>query len=64
MDFYLEEATCMLHTCTDLLLDYTTVQYMQVVSYTVHGTCVLWIPWDHSYVSYLSRCPNFPGQFI
>ena len=28
------------------------------------GTCVLWTPWDQPKVSRLSRCPNFPGQFI
>ena len=28
------------------------------------GTCVLWTPWDQPKVSRLSRCPDFPGQFI
>ena len=32
--------------------------------YFYSGTCVLWTPWDQSKVSRLSRCPDFPGQFI
>ena len=28
------------------------------------GTCVLWTPWDQPKASGLSRCPDFPDQFI
>ena len=34
------------------------------VKYTYSGTCVLWTPWDQPKMSRLSRCPDFPGQFI
>ena len=39
--------------------------HRSVACSTVYSrTCVLWTPWDQPKVSRLSRCPDFPGQFI
>ena len=60
----------MLYMCMgDVFIDYSPYMCNYIITHaitmnTVSGTCVLWTPWDQPKVSRLSRCPDFPGQFI
>ena len=40
------------------------LKLIAILLYSETETCVFRTPWDQPKVSWLSRCPDFPGQFI